>query len=74
MLNPILAFSATRRMRSFRTLLIAAAWLTAMLAVVLLVMGSLFGSQVSIRSLRSGVNGYLAQRLRLWQAASKASR
>ena len=60
MLNPILAFSATRRMRSFRTLLIAAAWLIAMLTVVLLVMGSLFGSQVSIRSLRSGVNGYLA--------------
>jgi ABC-type transport system involved in multi-copper enzyme maturation permease subunit len=60
MLNPILAFSATRRMRSFRTLLIAAAWLIAMLMVVLLVMGSLFGSQVSIRSLRSGVNGYLA--------------
>ena len=38
MLNPILAFSATRRMRSFRTLLIAAAWLIAMLTVVLLVL------------------------------------
>ena len=60
MLNPILAFSATRRMRSFRTLLIAAAWLAAMLAVLLLVMGPLFGSEVSIRRLRTGINGYLA--------------
>ena len=31
MLNPILSFSATRRMRSFRTLLIAGIWLLVML-------------------------------------------
>ena len=60
MLNPILAFSATRRMRSFRTLLIVAAYLAVMLGVVLLMMGSLFRSTVSIGMLRSGVNCYNA--------------
>ena len=41
MLNPILSFSATRRMRSFRTLLIAAVWLLVMMGVALLIMGQL---------------------------------
>ena len=60
MLNPILAFSATRRMRSFKTLLIVAAWLGVMLGVALLIMRYLFRSEVSIYGLRSGVSCYNA--------------
>ena len=60
MFNPILAFSATRRMRSFRTLLVVAAYLAVMLGVVLLMMGGLFGEEVTINRLRSGVNCYNA--------------
>ena len=58
MLNPILSFSATRRMRSFKTLLIALAWLLVMLGAALLIMGHLFGTEASINSLRSGVSCY----------------
>ena len=58
MLNPILSFSATRRMRSFKTLLIALAWLLVMLGAALLIMGHLFGADASIYSLRSGVACY----------------
>ena len=58
MLNPILAFSATRRMRSFRTLLVVAAYLAVMLCVVFLMMGGLFGSQVTIYKLRKSVDCY----------------
>ena len=58
MLNPILSFSATRRMRSFRTMLIASVWLLAMLGTALLVMGRLFGPNVTISALRTGVSCY----------------
>ena len=58
MLNPILSFSATRRMRSFKTLMIALAWLLVMLGAALLIMGHLFGTEASIYSLRSGVSCY----------------
>ena len=58
MLNPILSFSATRRMRSFKTLMIALAWLLVMLGAALLIMGHLFGAEASIYSLRSGVSCY----------------
>lgn len=60
MLNPILAFSATRRMRSFRTLLIAAAWMIVLTGVVLLMMSGLLGNDVTVNSLRTGVGGYQA--------------
>jgi len=59
MFNPILAFSATRRMRSFRTLLIVAAYLGVMLGTVLLMMGSLFKDTVSIFALRTSVRAYV---------------
>ena len=58
MLNPILAFSATRRMRSYRTLLIVGAYLAVMLIVAIAMMSGLFGGNVSIRGLHSGVNCY----------------
>ena len=58
MLNPILSFSATRRMRSWKTLLIAGAYLAVMLGAALMIMGSLFAGGVSIYTLRSGVRCY----------------
>ena len=58
MLNPILSFSATRRMRSFKTLLIAAVWLVVMMGVAFMVMGQLFSSGASIQGLRTGVSCY----------------
>ena len=39
MLNPIMAFSATRRMRSFRTLLIVIAYVAALLLLALAFLG-----------------------------------
>ena len=38
MLNPILAFSATRRMRSFRTMLIVIAYMAALLVLALVIL------------------------------------
>ena len=58
MLNPILSFSATRRMRSFKTLLIVAVWLVVMMGVAFTVMGHLFSSGASIEGLRTGVSCY----------------
>nr|SIP63142.1 hypothetical protein [uncultured bacterium] len=61
MLNPILSFSATRRMRSFKTLLIAAAYVVVMLAVTLLIMGRIFGNEATFYSIRNSVTCYQAQ-------------
>lgn len=58
MLNPILSFSATRRMRSWKTMAIALAYLLVMLGTALLIMGRLFGDGVSMYTLRSGVSCY----------------
>ncbi len=58
MLNPILAFSATRRMRSFRTLLIAGAYTLVMLAAAVLTMFVLFREEVPMSQLSSGVRCY----------------
>lgn len=58
MLNPILSFSATRRMRSLKTLLIVAAWLGVMLGATLAIMGRLFGPEVTVYGMRSGVACY----------------
>ena len=61
MLNPILSFSATRRMRSFKTLLIAVAYVVVMLAVTLLIMGRIFGNEATFYSIRNSVTCYQAQ-------------
>lgn len=61
MLNPILSFSATRRMRSFKTLLIAAAYVVVMLTVTLLIMGRIFGNEATFHSIRNSVTCYQAQ-------------
>ena len=58
MLNPILAFSATRRMRSFRTLLVVIAYVAVLLGIVLATMSTLFGGNVTISAMRDGVKCY----------------
>lgn len=58
MLNPILSFSATRRMRSFRTLLVVIAYVAVLLGIVLAMMFQLFGGTVTISAMRNGVACY----------------
>lgn len=58
MLNPILSFSATRRMRSFRTLLIAGIYVLVMAGAALLMMWPMFGGEVSLINIRAGVSCY----------------
>ncbi len=54
MLNPILSFSATRRMRTFRMMAVLAASVLVMLGVALPILGGLFSDQISITQMRSG--------------------
>ena len=60
MLNPILAFSATRRMRSFRTLAVVIAYVGVLLGIVLATMGRLMGGEASIANIRAGLSCYQA--------------
>ncbi len=48
MLNPILSFSATRRMRSFRTMLIVIAYEAALLILALVMLNAFMGETVSL--------------------------
>ena len=48
MLNPILAFSATRRMRSFRTMLIVISYEAALLVLALVMLTAFMGDTVSL--------------------------
>ena len=59
MLNPILSFTATRRMRSFRTILIVLAYMGALLAIAVWRMRSMFQGQVTIQAMQGGVQSYL---------------
>ena len=58
MLNPILAFSATRRMRSFRTLLVIGAYVGVLLLVALIMMSGFFRPQVSLYRMNDGILCY----------------
>ena len=60
MLNPILAFSATRRMRSFRTMLIVIAYVAALLALALAFLGPFLPNTVYLNTMRMGPLCYLA--------------
>ena len=60
MLNPILAFSATRRMRSFRTMLIVIAYVAALLLLALAFLGSFIRDTVTLNTMRMGPMCYLA--------------
>ena len=60
MLNPILAFSATRRMRSFRTMLIVIAYVTALLVLALAFLGTFLSGVVYLGTMARGTVCYLA--------------
>ena len=60
MLNPILAFSATRRMRSFRTMLIVIAYVAALLLLALAFLGTFIPNPVYLSTMRLGPLCYLA--------------
>ena len=59
MSNPILAFSATRRMRSFRTILTVTAYAGMLLLIAILMLKGMFGTSVTIQSMQQGVRCYL---------------
>ena len=59
MLNPILAFSATRRMRSFRTMLIVIAYMAAMLLLALVILGPFMTDRVYLSTLGRSPAAYL---------------
>ena len=59
MLNPILAFSATRRMRSFRTMLIVIAYVAALLLLVLAFLSPFLQDTVTLSTMTRGPLCYL---------------
>ena len=59
MLNPILSFSATRRMRSFRTMLIVIAYEAALLLLALLTMTPFLDGVVTLYSMERGPISYV---------------
>ena len=59
MSNPIIAFSATRRMRSFRTILTVTAYAGMLLLIACLMLRDMFGNTVTIQSMQQGVRCYL---------------
>ena len=60
MLNPIMAFSATRRMRSFRTMLIVIAYMAALLVLALAFLSPFFQDMVFLSTMTQGPMCYLA--------------
>ena len=60
MLNPIMAFSATRRMRSFKTMLIVIAYVAALLLLALAFLGSFIPDAVYLNTMTRGPMWYLA--------------
>ena len=60
MLNPILAFSATRRMRSFRTMLIVIAYIAALLTLALVILGPFLNDRIFLSSFSQSTYAYLA--------------
>jgi ABC-type transport system involved in multi-copper enzyme maturation permease subunit len=59
MLNPILAFSATRRMRSFRTMLIVIAYIAAMLLLALVVLNPFMDNRINLSTTSKSPTAYL---------------
>ena len=60
MLNPIMAFSATRRMRSFKTMLVVIAYVAALLLLALAFLGSFIPDEVYLSTMTRGPMCYLA--------------
>lgn len=63
MLNPILSFSATRRMRTFKTLLVAGAYAGVLLLIALIMLGRFFRSDVLPSSMADGMTCYTVMML-----------
>ena len=59
MLNPILAFSATRRMRSFRTMLIVIAYMAALLVLALVILSPFLKESILLGDLSRSPVAYL---------------
>ena len=59
MLNPILAFSATRRMRSFRTMLIVIAYVAALLLLALAFLTPFLSDSLTLNTMTRGPVCYL---------------
>ena len=59
MLNPILSFSATRRMRSFRTMLIVIAYTAALLLIALPMLSPFLKDSVTLLSVQNGPRCYI---------------
>ena len=59
MLNPILAFSATRRMRSFRTMLIVIAYVAVLLLLALAFMSPFLRDSLTLTTMSRGPLSYL---------------
>ena len=60
MLNPIMAFSATRRMRSFKTMLVVIAYVAALLLLALAFLGTFLSGSPYLNTLVRGPQSYLA--------------
>ncbi len=60
MLNPILSFSATRRMRSFKTMLIVIAYMAALLLLSFVFLSVFTGKEVGLNQLTRSPLCYLA--------------
>lgn len=58
MANPILAFSATRRMRSLRTLIVVLAYVGVLLVIAAIMLRGMFGSSVSLYTMQRSVTCY----------------
>ena len=54
MLNPILSFSAIRRMRSFRTILIVTAYVAALLLLALVLLGGFLKDELLLETMQRG--------------------
>ena len=60
MLNPILSFSMTRRMRSFKTLLIVFAYVGALLLLALVILQPFMEGEIALSALSRSTTAYLA--------------
>lgn len=60
MLNPILAFSATRRMRSFKTMLIVIAYMAALLLLSFVFLSPFLGEDIGLNTLTRSPLCYMA--------------
>ena len=58
MANPILAFSATRRMRSLRTLIVVLAYVSVLLLIAAVLLRGMFGRAVSLYTMQRSVTCY----------------